>query len=86
MSVTDVFNKSAPVPSGTVITTSRPPSVPTHSFSQAAKEIMEISNMDLTGCEDPDVDADTVARILQSLEQELEATTKGAANILHSAL
>ncbi|XP_011481150.2 zinc finger B-box domain-containing protein 1 isoform X3 [Oryzias latipes] len=82
VSVTDVFNKSAPVPSGTVITTSRPPSVPTHSFSQAAKEIMEISNMDLTGCEDPDVDADTVARILQSLEQELEATTKGTYSLL----
>ncbi|RVE64571.1 hypothetical protein OJAV_G00127300 [Oryzias javanicus] len=77
-----VNDMSTPVPSGAVITTPGPPSVPTHSFSQAAREIMEISNMDPEGCEDPDVDADTVAHILQSLEQELEATAKGTYALL----
>lgn len=84
--MTDFSNKSPPVPAGAVITTPGPPSVPTRSSSQAAREIMEISNMDPEGCEDPDVDADTVAHILQSLEQELEATAKGAANSSHSVL
>ncbi|XP_024133569.1 uncharacterized protein zbbx isoform X2 [Oryzias melastigma] len=81
-SVTDFSNKSPPVPAGAVITTPGPPSVPTRSSSQAAREIMEISNMDPEGCEDPDVDADTVAHILQSLEQELEATAKGTYALL----
>ncbi|XP_029026323.1 uncharacterized protein zbbx isoform X3 [Betta splendens] len=40
-------------------------------LSRAAQEIMEICNVDQTGCEDPDLDTDTTAHTLQSLEQEL---------------
>ncbi|XP_034723397.1 uncharacterized protein zbbx isoform X2 [Etheostoma cragini] len=41
------------------------------SFSRAAQEIMEICSVDQTGCEDPDLDIDTTAHTLNSLEEEL---------------
>ncbi|XP_032365349.1 mucin-12 isoform X2 [Etheostoma spectabile] len=40
-------------------------------FSRAAQEIMEICSVDQTGCEDPDLDTDTTAHTLNSLEEEL---------------
>ncbi|XP_017279440.2 uncharacterized protein zbbx [Kryptolebias marmoratus] len=65
------------------------PSLPTHlshhtlgsgnspSFrphSSAAQEILEICNVDQTGCEDPDMDSETTKHMLHSLEQELKLT------------
>ncbi|XP_058490447.1 uncharacterized protein zbbx [Solea solea] len=47
-----------------------------HPVSQAAQEIMEICSVDQTGCEDPDLDSDTAAHHLHSLEQELKIMTK----------
>uniref|UniRef100_A0A671Y7N2 B box-type domain-containing protein n=1 Tax=Sparus aurata TaxID=8175 RepID=A0A671Y7N2_SPAAU len=40
-------------------------------LSQAAQEIMEICSVDQTGCEDPDLEADTTAHTLYKLEEEL---------------
>ncbi|XP_039478182.1 uncharacterized protein zbbx isoform X2 [Oreochromis aureus] len=45
-------------------------------LSQAAREIMEICNVDQMGCEDPDLEIDTTARALSSLEQELRLMVK----------
>nr|XP_043887985.1 cell wall protein RBR3 isoform X2 [Solea senegalensis] len=47
-----------------------------HPVSRAAQEIMEICSVDQTGCEDPDLDSDTAAHHLHSLEQELKIMTK----------
>lgn len=46
-------------------------------LSRAAQEIMEICSVDQTGCEDPDLDTDTTAHTLNSLEQELRLLAKG---------
>ncbi|GLD70731.1 zinc finger B-box domain-containing protein 1 isoform X1 [Lates japonicus] len=46
------------------------------SLSRAAQEIMEICSVDQTGCEDPDLDTDTTAHTLNSLEQELRLLAK----------
>ncbi|XP_019950441.2 mucin-17 isoform X1 [Paralichthys olivaceus] len=43
-------------------------------LSQAAQEIMDICKLDQTGCEDPDLDTDTTASMLHSLEQDLKET------------
>ncbi|XP_030007103.1 zinc finger B-box domain-containing protein 1 [Sphaeramia orbicularis] len=45
-------------------------------LSCAAREIMEICNVDQTGCEDPDLDADTSSHALSSLERELRLQAK----------
>uniref|UniRef100_A0A4W6E9B8 B box-type domain-containing protein n=1 Tax=Lates calcarifer TaxID=8187 RepID=A0A4W6E9B8_LATCA len=45
-------------------------------LSRAAQEIMEICSVDQTGCEDPDLDTDTTAHTLNSLEQELRLLAK----------
>ncbi|XP_013766131.1 uncharacterized protein zbbx isoform X3 [Pundamilia nyererei] len=47
-------------------------------LSQAAREIMEICNVDQMGCEDPDLEIDTTAHALSSLEQELRLMVKSA--------
>ncbi|KAG7226091.1 hypothetical protein INR49_018702 [Caranx melampygus] len=44
---------------------------------RAAQEILEICSMDQSGCEDPDLDSDTVALALHSLNQELRLMAKG---------
>lgn len=46
-------------------------------LSQAAQEITEICSVDQTGCEDPDLDADTAAHTLHQLGQELRLTIEG---------
>ncbi|KAA8593928.1 hypothetical protein FQN60_004762, partial [Etheostoma spectabile] len=46
-------------------------------FSRAAQEIMEICSVDQTGCEDPDLDTDTTAHTLNSLEEELRLMANG---------
>ncbi|XP_030600869.1 uncharacterized protein zbbx isoform X2 [Archocentrus centrarchus] len=46
-------------------------------LSQAAKDIMEICNVDQMGCEDPDLEIDTTAHALSSLDQELKLMAKG---------
>ncbi|XP_047449313.1 uncharacterized protein zbbx isoform X2 [Mugil cephalus] len=46
-------------------------------LSRAAQEIMEICGVDQLGCEDPDLDSDTAANTLHSLEQELRVTATG---------
>lgn len=46
-------------------------------MSRAAMEIMEICNVDHTGCEDPDLESDTAAHALHGLEQELRLMAKG---------
>ncbi|XP_026150073.1 uncharacterized protein zbbx isoform X2 [Mastacembelus armatus] len=48
-------------------------------LSRAAREIMEICNVDQTGCEDPDLDTDTTAHALDGLEQELRLIAKETA-------
>ncbi|KAL7400444.1 hypothetical protein ABVT39_012366 [Epinephelus coioides] len=48
-------------------------------LSRAALEIMEICSVDQTGCEDPDLDTDTTAHALHSLEQELRLMAKETA-------
>ncbi|KAM9732624.1 uncharacterized protein zbbx isoform 2-T3 [Menidia menidia] len=50
--------------------------LPRRPFSQATQEIMEICKVDEMGCEDPDVDMDTTAHMLQGLEQELKDMSK----------
>ncbi|XP_068571655.1 uncharacterized protein zbbx [Cebidichthys violaceus] len=45
-------------------------------LSRAAMEIMEICNVDHTGCEDPDLESDTTAHALHGLEQELRVMAK----------
>ncbi|XP_026221319.1 zinc finger B-box domain-containing protein 1 isoform X4 [Anabas testudineus] len=45
-------------------------------LSRATQEIMEICNVDQMGCEDPDLDTDTTAHTLHSLEQELRLLAK----------
>ncbi|KAM6932152.1 uncharacterized protein zbbx [Lycodopsis pacificus] len=45
-------------------------------LSRAAMEIMEICNVDHTGCEDPDLESDTAAHALHGLEQELRLMAK----------
>lgn len=46
-------------------------------LSRAAQEITEICSVDQTGCEDPDLDADTAAHTLHQLGQELRLTIQG---------
>lgn len=46
-------------------------------LSRAAQEIMEIFAMDQSGCEDPDLDSDTAALALHSLNQDLRLMAKG---------
>lgn len=46
-------------------------------LSRAAQEIMEICSVDQAGCEDPDLDTDTIAHTLHELGQELRLMTKG---------
>ncbi|XP_039478183.1 uncharacterized protein zbbx isoform X3 [Oreochromis aureus] len=53
-------------------------------LSQAAREIMEICNVDQMGCEDPDLEIDTTARALSSLEQELRLMVKSTDQKLSS--
>ncbi|XP_061576254.1 PR domain zinc finger protein 2 [Cololabis saira] len=43
----------------------------------ATQKIMDICNENQTGCEEPDVDTDTTAHILDSLEKERRVITKG---------
>lgn len=46
-------------------------------LSQATQEIMDICNVDQTGCEDPDLDTDATTHALHSLEKELRLLAKG---------
>ncbi|XP_030600874.1 uncharacterized protein zbbx isoform X5 [Archocentrus centrarchus] len=51
-------------------------------LSQAAKDIMEICNVDQMGCEDPDLEIDTTAHALSSLDQELKLMAKAGTQAL----
>lgn len=77
ISVSVLSDKSISVISNPPKSNPRPLYAPTSQFSQVTQEIMEICNVDQTGCEDPDVDTDTAAYILHNLEQELRVVAKG---------
>lgn len=45
---------------------------------------MEICSVDQTGCEDPDLEADTTAHTLYKLEEELRLLSNGTERHVHT--